>query len=155
MANSKTITTVILSVLIFSFITTNGCGIYTTGKALKPPFGQHRDDISLTFSGDNTDFESFKGYVLWYKGDDDIDFFVCEYNGTVAKPTISPIEVETPPWPYTKWTYKILFEELVHQKLGKNFEELLDDEEEFQFAVSSYGIDEETKEEIESEKVIF
>ena len=141
MANIKTITSVILLVFVFSF-TINGCGIYTTGKALKPPFGQHRDDNSLTFSGDNTE-EYFEGYVLWYKGNDDNYYFVCEYNGKVEKPTIIP-----PPW-------TIMFKDLGHQIFTDNFKVLLDSGMEFQFAVSSYGIDEETKEEIESEKVIF
>lgn len=113
-------------------------------KAPKPPFGQHRDDNSLTFSGDNTEVW---GYVLWYKDVGDIDFFVCEYNGEVKKPTIIPgftPEINaTPPW-------TILFKDLGHQILPDNFKVLLDSEMEFQFAVSSYGINGE-----ESEKVIF
>jgi hypothetical protein len=121
----------------------HACGIYVVTNALNPPFGQQRDsDISLTFSGDNPE-PYFLGYILWYKGENDQYFQVCKYNGSVDIPTI-------PKGPLPAVTHTVDFADLAPQISNKNFEELLDEGEEYQFAVSSYG-----ENSAESEMVLF
>jgi len=138
----KTALRFIVVILILFFF--QGCGIYTVPRALNPPFGQQRDGNNyLKFSGDNTE-TYFSGYVLWYKGVDDTDYQVCEYQGNPPnKPTISKDEI-------TGMPITIYFTELGHQEESRTFKELLEDGYEFEFAVSSYGDKGE-----ESEKVKF
>jgi len=139
---------ILLCVLFVCFFIYESCGIYTVTDPLNPPYGQQIDgNLSLTFSGNNEE-SYFEGYVLWYKGEEDIDYYVCAYEGKVVKPTIIPTQ--------PKDTYTVYFADLGPQiQIDNyiNFYEILNERYDFKFAVSSYGI--KNGKVCESEKVLF
>jgi len=157
--NILSITFILFSFIIFFL---DGCGIYTIGGVLNPPFDLSISSTLLIFSGYNPE-EYFSGYVIWYKKDQSDSYKICEYRGKQYLPTILKLEVmlseygagwvkyydysDDPQNPRIK--YEVLMENLKPQDSTKNFVELRDEGISYYFAVSSYGENHEESEKVE------
>jgi hypothetical protein len=105
-----------------------GCGIYVTGEVLNPPFGISMSELTLQFTGDNTE-TTFAGYTIWFKEAADEGYRLAGYKGELAKPTI-PLPPGGP--------QVVQLVDLFHPDFGKSFFDLNDEDgSTFFFAVSA------------------
>jgi len=138
------------ALVIFVLLLAGGCGLYTTGNALNPPFSISKTQLTLQFSGYNPE-TYFSGYILWYKEDAEDEYSVCQYKTELQIPTIPKFEDMPVGWvdavdnrsdilnPRIDYTVDVA--DIEDPISGKSFFEInRDDEREFFFAVSAWGV---------------
>ncbi len=138
--------TLVFTVLLLA----GGCGLYTTGNALNPPFSISKTQLTLHFSGYNTE-TYFSGYILWYKEDADGDYSYCQYKDELDRPTIPKYEDMLPGWVDAvdnrsdilnpRIDYTVAVSDIEDPISGKSFSEIYqEDGKRFYFAVSAWGV---------------
>jgi hypothetical protein len=138
------------TLVLTAVLLAGGCGLYTTGNALNPPFSISKTQLTLQFSGYNPE-TYFSGYVLWYKEDAADDYFYCQYKDVLDIPTIPKYEDMLVDWVEAvdnrsdivnpRIDYTVDVSDIEDPTSGKSFSDIYqDDEKKFYFAVSAWGV---------------